>query len=233
MAWWRPDPDAAFELLSGRDLRGGGIWLGVTRDGRFAALTNVRDPARERDAAPSRGSLALNFLRGLHPHTVQPLPRCSPRAYAEAALQQADAYAGFNLLLGDLRAGTLVWASNHPCAWREVEPGCHGLSNAALDTPWPKVVALKSALQTSPSDGAFEHLAAALRDARTAPDAELPSTGVSRELERDLSAAFIDLPDYGTRSSTLVCADAQRLHVRELQHDAPGATADFSWEWRR
>ncbi|MBW4047108.1 MAG: NRDE family protein [Proteobacteria bacterium] len=237
MRWWRPDPTKPTEILSGRDLRSGGIWLGFTRSGRFAAVTNVRDPGLERPLAPSRGLLALRFLLEQHPKDGTLMPDCAPSHYAAAAQLVAHEYAGFNLLLGDMARSELMWLSNHPASFCRVEPGVHGLSNAALDTPWPKVRALRAALAQQArqaADGQFAALEAALTDQHTAPDAQLPRTGVTPVWERALSAAFIRVPGdpgYGTRCSTLLRTDSDsRIHVREVQHQpAPAEPADFIW----
>ncbi len=237
MRWWLPDPTKRTEILSGRDLRSGGIWLGFTRNGRFAAVTNVRDPTLERQRAPSRGLLPLRFLLGQHPKDGTPMLDCAPSRFAAAAQLVAHEYAGFNLLLGDMARGELMWLSNHPARLCRVEPGVHGLSNAALDTPWPKVRALRTALaqQTrQPAEAQFAALEAALTDRHTAPDDQLPRTGVTPALERALSAAFISVPGdpaYGTRCSTLLRTDSSAcIHVREVQHQpAPATPADFIW----
>lgn len=232
MAWWHAADGT--EILSGRDLRAGGTWLGLTRAGRFAAVTNVRDPALERPQARSRGDLALRFLCGRAPLDDQTV--AEPGAYAEAALDTPRTWNGFNLLLADLAAGTMVWASNHPPALRRLEPGVHALSNAALDTPWPKVLALRQALERegagAPAAG-FDALARALGDARPAADALLPRTGVGLEWERALSPAFIRIPGYGTRCSTLLAVGADgAVQVREIQHPG-GARVDFDWRLQR
>lgn len=238
MRWWRPNPSRPDLVLSGQDLRSGGIWLGLTRQGRFAALTNVRNPSHERPQAPSRGRLPLRYLLGMDPHTGAEMTDCSPHRYAGAVLLRASDDAGFNLLLGDLESGTMVWLSNQPQAMHDVAPGTHGLSNAALNTPWPKVQALKRTvgqhLEATVSSQ-FSAMTSALLDDRPAPDADLPSTGVSMVWERGLSAPFIRMPEYGTRCSTLLRLDHDgSAHVREIQHPGqmPKGT-DFTWNWRR
>lgn len=238
MRWWRPAPSRPDMVLSGQDLRSGGIWLGLGRHGRFAAVTNVRDPSRERPLAPSRGRLPLRYLLGMDPHTGAAMTGCSPHRYAEAVLQRASDDAGFNLLLGDAESGTLVWLSNQPPAMQDVEPGTHGLSNAALNTPWPKVQALKRTIGQQVEESVvsqFTAMTAALHDNRPAPDSELPNTGVSLAWERGLSAPFIRMPDYGTRCSTLLRLDHDgNAHVREIQYPSQTANAaDFSWNWRK
>ncbi len=207
--FWKENPD----VLAGRDLAAGGTWLGFTRQGRFAALTNFRDPAQMRDTAPSRGALVSNFLLG----------HDTPDAYISALTSSAAAYNGFNLLVGD--GAQLVWYSNMGNGKRVLEPGVYGLSNELLDSPWPKVRAAKSALSQSlaelPDDAALFDL---LHDDRRHPDAELPRTGVSLELERMLSAAFISGQDYGTRSSTILMTDvARRVRFDEQEWLAGGA----------
>ncbi len=185
--FWPEAPD----LLAGRDLEAGGTWLGITRSGRFAALTNYRDPATHKPQAPSRGKLVADFLAG--DATID--------TYLDAL--EATAYNGFNLLLGDRRK--LVAFSNVSLQRHELAPGVYGLSNALLDTPWPKVgagkTALNAALQSLPDEAALFKL---LRDDTRHPDASLPATGVSLSWERLLSAAFIRSPEYGTRCSTVI-----------------------------
>lgn len=213
--FWGDAPD----VLAGRDLRGGGSWLGVTRSGRFAAVTNYRDP-RELLAprsAPSRGELVSGFLRGSD----------SPAEYLDALSSRAAEYNGFNLLVGDRDA--LYWFSNRSgAAPVRLEPGVYGLSNHLLDTPWPKVVRGRAALRDALAAAApldVEPLFRLLADRAPAADRELPDTGVGVERERLLSSPFIASPDYGTRASTvlLVRADgAARLVERTFSPGRAG-----------
>jgi uncharacterized protein with NRDE domain len=198
--------DDAPGVLAGRDLTAGGTWMGITRGGRFAAVTNYRDTAPPPAGAPSRGHLVGAFLRG----------DAAPAAYLEALADTAAGYAGFNLLVGDGEA--LGWISNRGGAPRMLRRGVYGLSNALLDTPWPKVVRGKSALRDAlagPEEGMERALFAALRDEAWAPDEALPDTGVGIERERALSSLFIVSPEYGTRASTvlLVARDGRALFV--------------------
>lgn len=200
------------QVLAGRDLEAGGTWLGITRQGRFAALTNYRDPSRHLADAPSRGRLVSDFLCGHD--TID--------AYLDS-LQPSD-YNGFNLLLGDkqqLVAFNNITQERHPLA-----PGIYGLSNATLDTPWPKVdagkTALADALTAMPDETALRHL---LRDERIHPDTALPATGVSLEWERLLSAAFIRSPNYGTRCSTLIKVGKDGTATFDEQSWLPGGVA--------
>ena len=191
--WWNDHP----KIYAGRDLQGGGTWLGVTRDGRFAALTNVRAPSERRTDAPTRGQLVADYLAG----------NMSPQDYIAQIRPGCKAYNGFNLVLGD--AHTLIWFSNRGDGdarnGQPLEPGIYGLSNALLDAPWPKVLKTKAQFasllcQGAPDDAYFDMLA----DTTRAPDFRLPDTGVPLDLERVLSAVCIETPGYGTRTSTVV-----------------------------
>lgn len=187
-----PWPEAP-NVVAGRDRQGGGTWLGVTRTGRWAAITNFRDPREFSRQGPSRGGLVAEYLRTDR----------SPSDYVESVAADADEYNGFNLLVGD--SGSVWWFSNRaPDAAGPVDAGVHGLSNALLDTPWPKVTRGKRELSDLLSGPAPDssRLLEILMDRTLAADHGLPDTGVGPELERALSASFILTPGYGTRSST-------------------------------
>ena len=196
-AWWADAPD----VLAGRDLEAGGTWLGVTRRGRFAALTNFRDAtAPKKDGAPSRGTLAADFLRGNAPSAD----------YVAAVRPRAGRYHGFNLLVSD---GGELWSfSNVEGDPERLPAGVWGLSNHLLETPWPKVTAARSRLEAAIGEADAEslerRLLALLEDRKPAPEAELPATGLPPDWERALSAAFVALPGYGTRASTALVVGA-------------------------
>lgn len=185
-------------MIAGRDLVSGGAWFGVKGE-RWATVTNIREGLRDRDKDPhhrSRGWLVRDYLQG----------DLSPANYLASIQATMSEFAGFNLLLG---AGSELWyAANRGAISRRLEPGLYGLSNHLLDTPWPKVVRGKKALDRllkEPSfdlDMAFKLLA----DTTLAPDHKLPNTGIPLEWERALSAIFITMPTYGTRCSTLFLA---------------------------
>lgn len=242
MHWWEPPDARTPPILAGRDLQAGGIWLGLRRDGRFAALTNVREPAARDPAQPSRGQLALRFLQDRHPCSDAAWQAPGVEAWAAELRLRMHEYAGFNLLLADLRRGEMAWVSNRADAL-PVQPGVHGLSNAALDTPWPKVRRLKAAVQHcverpgAPASHDFEHLLHRLRDPAVSPDAEWPELPpgmtLSPQWQRGLSASFIRLPEYGTRCSTLLRADADgTLQVLEVQHQGDARRREFRWNWQ-
>lgn len=191
LAFWEDAPD----LLAGRDLQEGGTWMGITCAGRFAALTNYRDPHRVKPGAPSRGHLVSSYLQGAQ----------SASAALERLRLSADRYNGFNLVLGD--AAGLYYYSNCAGEPQRLEPGLYGLSNHLLDTPWPKLkrgVAMLRGVLEQQRDPTSDDLLPILTDRALAADAELPQTGVPLEWERWLSAIFIDAPGYGTRSSTVL-----------------------------
>jgi uncharacterized protein with NRDE domain len=210
---WPENP----KIYAGRDLKGGGSWMGITQEGphgpKFAALTNIRGPQERRTDAPSRGALVADYLSG----------ELDPQDYIARIAEGSSAYNGFNLVLGDRER--LFWFSNRGMDdernGKELAPGIYGISNSLLDAPWPKVVRTKAQFasllcQGAPEDAYFEMLA----DTTRAPDLRLPDTGIELDLERVLSAVCIETAGYGTRTSTVVklYADAPaELHERVLQ----------------
>lgn len=188
-AVWDDHPD----ILAGRDLSGGGTWLGVSTRGRFAALTNFRDPATHRADVPSRGDLVKAFLVGQMP----------ARSYVEDIMREAVPYNGFCLLVGD--GQELFFYSNRAQATMKVAPGVHGLPNQLLDTPWPKVVKGRAGLEKlTRLPFAFDEHLTLLNDTTPAADCDLLQRGRSLERERRSSAIRIVNPNYGTRCSTVL-----------------------------
>jgi uncharacterized protein with NRDE domain len=193
--WWPSHPP----VLGGQDLSAGGTWLGVTRTGRFAALTNYRGSEPKRTDAPSRGALVSSLLLS-NAGTAQTL---------DYLHEVGSTYNGFNLIFCD--GERLAVYESAVGEGRELGPGIYGLSNHLLDTPWPKVQNAKSRLSEALSD--LTHTGAALallRDEEPASDDRLPRTGVSLEWERLLSSAFVRAGDFGTRCSTLLRIDRRR-----------------------
>ena len=224
-----PWPAAAgeTEIFAGRDLEAGGTWMGVTREGRFAALTNYRNPAGAKRDAPTRGKLVSGFLAG----------RASARAYVGDLEREGERYNGFSLLVHD--GDELLCYSNAANLITELPAGVHGLSNHLLGSPWPKVtrgVERLAALLAAPADpadltGAFFAL---LADDAIPADHELPETGVGLERERVLSPMFVRGEVYGTRSSTvLLVGEAGNIRVEERSFDAGvREIGRVSHEWR-
>jgi len=211
--WGRAPPFA--DILAGRDLDAGGTWLGIRRDGRWALLTNVREGGRFDASAPSRGNIVPTLLNG-----VDPLPAAIHGFAGDAGAR----YNGFNVLAGDDEAA--LWVSNRGGAPTRVARGVHGVSNALLDTPWPKLTRTRSAFSAwcAQGDSDFAPLFAALADRTRAPDDALPSTGIPHEWEQLLSSPFIVSERYGTRCSTVVAVghDGAARFV-ERTFDAHGA----------
>lgn len=210
------DENTSSEILAGRDLQAGGTWLGLSRSGRFAAVTNIRDPLQAEKKPKSRGELTLNFLTSGE----------SAQDYAESLAKQFDQFAGYNLLISD--GSALYYVNNFEKIIKPLEPGYYGLSNGVLDSSWPKIangkIALRQLLESdlgSTVDAAIDATTVAVRDATTdalinimtskvqASDAELPNTGIPIELERTLSSMFIENPErqYGTLCSTALIAN--------------------------
>lgn len=214
LAWWPGSPS----VLAGRDEQAGGSWLAVARNGRWAAVTNLRDPGAP-SGPRSRGELPLGFLESDQ----------RPEDYAREVQDRRADYGPFNLLIGD---STRLWyASSHAKA-RSIEPGVHALSNGAMDAPWPKSTRVARRLQSI--DGGkpgIDQLLALMHDTDGADDAELPDTGVGVEMERFLSSPFIVSERYGTRCTTLVML-AAGSRVIERRFDPQGNVAgqlDYRW----
>lgn len=228
-AWW----GQAVSLLAGRDEEAGGTWLGINRRGRFALLTNVRAPSERNPHAPTRGALVVSALQSGAP--------LGPWLQNLAA--RSHVYNGFNLLVGDAlgmpgrgRGPELHYHSNRlgepP---RQLDPGIYGLSNAFLDTPWPKVTravgrfACQIASRVDP-----DALLALMADRALAPDRALPSTGVPLEWERVLSAIQIRANGYGTRTTTVITVRSDGLVgfvERTFDSDDPQRHTDRRYEF--
>lgn len=227
--WWRSTDQGPW-LLGGRDLSAGGTWMSLSAQGRLAMLTNVRDPARHRPDAPSRGALVPAWL-----DSAQPAEALWP------TLAGRDCNP-FNLVAADLAQGHWWWGDDRTLQPRTLGPGVHGLSNASLGTPWPKVrrleAAVARALSIADDDTVLAaHLFDALADRWQPDDAALPDTGVGLARERMLSPAFIGSPDgrYGTRCSTVLIGERQgtrwRIRLAERSFDAQGRAVEERTAW--
>lgn len=229
--WWTPAAANA-PVLAGRDLSAGGTWFGLSAAGRLALLTNVRDPSRLRADAPSRGRIVTEWLAG------------GLSLAAAHRHWQAAGFNGFNVVVADLAdpaaspIGQWGWTSASAPVPLPLAAGLHGVSNASLDTPWPKVQRLRHAMaetlaQATTPAAVAAALFAALADAERARDDTLPSTGVPLDIERALSSVFIRTDDgrYGTRCSTVVVREHDgTTHVIERTYaDDGGELAWVSW----
>jgi uncharacterized protein with NRDE domain len=199
-------------IYAGRDLQAGGTWLGIGPGGRFAALTNLRDPTQA-EGRRSRGELPAGFLAS----------QLTPEAFLTELQEQADAFSGFNLLLGNAEQ---LWHYNPRSGpAQQLASGVYGMSNASLDTPWPKLLRAKSALAEALANGHEEDLFNLLTDRHIAADAELPQTGIALEFERLLSSAFICSSAYGTRASSVLKVQASGARLLMERRFGPNGVA--------
>jgi uncharacterized protein with NRDE domain len=208
-------------FIAGRDLEAGGTWLGVRGDGRFAALTNYRDPRETLANSRSRGELVVDYLAS----------DIGPGDYAAGVHRRAGTYRSFNLLVGD--AGSLWYCGSRAGAPRALPPAVYTLSNHLLDSDWPKTQRLRGRMHAALAQVEPEaSLWRALADRSRSADSALPDTGVPLEWERALSAAFIVAPGYGTRCSSVVALAARRGRFAERSYDVDGCpTGTQLHEW--
>lgn len=223
MHWW---PDSS--VLAGRDLRANGAWLGITRRGRFALLTNIRDPALRHAGAPSRGDIVKYFLESC----------VAPADFIATLSGIATRYEGFNFLCGVVcgDARELWFLNSAEGAARHLDHGVYGLSNASLDTTWPKLTRIKQglrhALAEPDSQAQNARLLRLLRNTTPTPTKQLPDTGVPLEWERALATIFINREGYGTRASTLLRVSGGRARAIEFNYSQDASVcnrSDFSF----
>lgn len=225
----RPTAGAGFwqdsGILAGQDLLQKGTWLGFAQTGRFGALTNFRDPALLMKEARSRGELIIDFLHS----------NVAAEKYLEHVQTKEHLYNPFNLIVGDI--DNIYYYGSRLKEFCRLEKGLYGLSNHLLDTPWTKVVAGKLAIrEILAADGDIQvaRLFEVLADQRTAPDSELPDTGIGLDKERFLSSAFIAGEDYGTRSSTVITIDRNNrisFIERSFPEHNPLKWQETKFEW--
>lgn len=203
LAAWADAPG----VFAGRDLEAGGTWLGIGPAGRFAAVTNIRSGSKAQGQR-SRGELCAAYLKG----------DCSLQAYVHTVHVQTAEYAGFNLLLSD--GQHLYYLSSHT-APEALSEGVYGLSNAGLNTPWPKLLKARAALADHLNDTPemWFHM---LANPEPAKDADLPQTGVGLATERLLSSVFIASETYGTRASTVLVTQADGARTLIERSFGPG-----------
>jgi uncharacterized protein with NRDE domain len=218
-----PWPDAT-HVVGGLDLQAGGSWLGASLDGRYALVTNYREPGRQQPNAPSRGDLVRNFLTGT----------MGAWQYAQSLVQLVQAYNGFNLIVGQGSQAFYLGNRAQPPEPVPLAPGRYVLSNHLLDTPWPKAQRLRQALASYPQRNpvaCLDDIFATLKDTTQADDAALPETGLPAERERLLSSPFIISPGYGTRCSTVLAQHAGgHGFLAEIRYNPQGNPVEQS-EW--
>lgn len=205
------------DIIAGRDMQAGGTWMGMTSAGRFAFVTNYRDPTRQRALARSRGELVTDYLASDE----------TPEAYMGRISASGDQYNGFNLVVG--AGDTAFYYSNKGGAPRALPPGIYLLSNHLLDSPWPKSERLRTRftamLRSLDAGGSIDMSTTLdmLRDTTVAADDALPRTGLPLDRERLLSSPFIVSPQYGTRSSAVMHLGANSAYwMAERRYDAQG-----------
>lgn len=205
--WW-PDRPA---ILAGRDLQAGGTWLAAGKTGRFATVTNYRERQTPHSKAKSRGELVAEFVAGSDP------------ARAHLAAIDGSKYAGFSLLGAD--RDTLFYVSNRGDELTELDAGVYGLSNASLDTPWPKLLRTRDALSQMLAAGAVDEsaLLRLLADREPARVADIDAGDLPFEFARAVSAPFITTERYGTRCTSVLLWDYEdRISLAEMRFDSAG-----------
>ena len=224
MHWW---PRGS--VLAGVDLKGDGAWLGVTRRGRFALITNIRNPALQKAGAPSRGQIVRQYLEATQ----------SAGEFVEGLAAKASQYEGFNLLCGSLGGDTrALWFLNSADGTpRLLDAGLYALSNASLDTEWPKVTRIKAGFRHALAERDLaaqnERLLRLLANTTKVADRDLPRTGVPLEWERELSSISVRRDGYGTRAATVLRIGGGQAQVTELNHNedaTQGERIDFAFD---
>ena len=216
--WWEPDANGA-QVLAGKDVQGGGTWLGLSRTGRLAALTNFRSAQPQRTNTPSRGELVAGFLQsGLSAH-----------AYLQQLARHCGDYNPFNLLVFD--GQQLMGLESRGAKVFHHVPGLGAVSNADFQTPWPKLVQLRSSLAAAADNGVSDlrKFLPLLHDQNLVPDNALPNTGVPLELERVLSAVFVATPGYGTRACSVLALRQTGAEFVEQSFGPQGLISE-TWE---
>ncbi len=216
--WWEDHK----EILGGRDLQAKGTWMAIHRNGRFAAVTNYRDIQNINANAQSRGDLPVNFL----------LSNERPSVYSRSVKKEGEKYNGFNLITLDEE---LAYVSNYDPEVQLLDPGVYGLSNALLDTPWPKVEKAKRAFNTLIQQPfTLGQLIEIMQDTETAPDEHLPATGLDYQREKAVSAMCIRTPDYGTCCTSALTIDYEgNVSFMEKTHavgDRKGGVTNFDFK---
>ncbi len=208
--FWQDSPD----VLAGIDVQAGGTWMGVTTDGRFAAITNVRKLPSPHKGIISRGQLVADYLKSSH--------NCEQ--YLKTIHLQGHQYDGFNLIVGNREQ--CWYLSNHSVQGpQNLAPGLYGLSNAQLDTHWPKVEFAKQTLAQWLQTPLAPALYTVLNNPQSYPKEQLPDTGIGEEWEALLSPAFIVSPSYGTRASTGLQIHRDGIELQEASFNPQGTLA--------
>ncbi|MDN5205277.1 NRDE family protein [Fulvivirgaceae bacterium BMA10] len=216
--WWNDEET----ILGGKDLKENGSWFAINKLGRFAALTNYRDPFNIKENVPSRGALVTGFLKNNN----------NDLSFSDYLVENGKQFNGFNIIYGD--PDELCYYSNYQGKPTTLKPGIYGLSNALLDAPWPKVAQGKKDLVNliAGKDFSIEASFDFLNNSEIAPDEKLPDTGVGMEKERMLSPLFIKNTNYGTRCSTILLVDNDDEVTFVERSYVPKKETDQSYQFR-
>jgi uncharacterized protein with NRDE domain len=193
MHWWEEE-----NILAGKDLLAGGTWIAFGKNQQFAAVTNYRDPKSIHPTAPSRGAIPVNLVKEI-PLDFEQYVNDNKAYWREMN--------GFNLVYHN--GNETFYYSNISEEVKKLEDGIYAISNAFIDTPWPKTIAVKSKLQQEISNKniSVDHLLQILNNHEKYPTDQLPNTGVGVEMEKVLSPICIQTPIYGTRVNTVFLKD--------------------------
>lgn len=204
-------------IIAGKDKKAGGTWLGLSEEGRVAAITNYRDMSSVKPDAPSRGEIVRNALTSALP----------TESYLNSLKNKAEEYNGFNLITGNREK--LFYFSNKTMKIEELKPGIYGISNALLNTPWPKTEWAKKRFKMMINSELDDDICAyfsLLSNSDTYPSVKLPETGLGEKMEKAVSAVFIKTEEYGTRSSTVLQLFDDRFYFEERAYKAGSKNVD-------
>jgi uncharacterized protein with NRDE domain len=216
--FWMDEP-----ILAGKDLKEGGTWCGITKAGRFAAITNYRNLKAIKKDAVSRGKIVTDYLTGIS----------TPELYSKGLADSANQYNGYSLIFGN--KSELFFFSNQNKKLMKLDSGLHGLSNHLLNTPWFNVKRGKELIEQANENGdnLVNNLFSLLKDKTTSPEDELPDTGLEKDIEKKISSIFVETPDYGTRSSTVLLIDQKdnvTIIEKSLDANKDWITNQFNFE---
>lgn len=211
--YWEENPN----ILAGKDLEGGGTWMGITKNGYMSMLTNYRDIANIKPNAPTRGKLVSDYLQG----------EFSPKEYLKALSKTGSDYNGYSLITGSFNDPW--YYSNYQNKIAQLGTGLYGLSNALLNSKWPKIETGKEELAPLLLEDKIdkEALFNLMTNAKLAEDNQLPETGLPLEKEKAISSRFINIEGYGTRCTTLIMVDKSgKVNFTERQYENGAATGE-------
>lgn len=180
-------------------------------------LTNYRDIANVKPNAPTRGKLVSDYLHG----------EFDPKEYLKALSKTGSSYNGYSLITGSFNDPW--YYSNYDKKIAQLGTGLYGLSNALLNSNWPKIETGKEELAPLLLEDKIdkEALFNLMTNHDLAGDDQLPQTGLPLEKEKAISSRFINIEGYGTRCTTLIMADKNgKVEFTERQYENGVATGE-------